>query len=170
MTTRSASKKGEVLGLDVVDLADELHARLAGETWAKLTFEEKQDAIATCLRAMGARIEERELQASTTNADLIEVDGVVYRRLEQRSSAQYFGMWGSYRIVEPLYREAGVHNGPTIKPLEKATGMVTKTMTPMLARTLGEMQASMTSREAVTLLRRLGLGSGERAYVADHVH
>lgn len=73
--------------LDLLDLADEMYTRLAGETWAKLTFEQKQDAMATGLRSMGARFEGRELQASTTNAEFIEIEGVTYRRLEQRSSA-----------------------------------------------------------------------------------
>jgi|LakMenEpi03Aug12_release.lakeMendotaPanAssembly.Ray.scaffolds.fasta_scaffold247670_1 hypothetical protein len=151
-------------------LADQLYAEVARETFASLTFEEKQDAIASGLRKAGARMEERALRESLTNAELIEVDGVAYRRLKQCSGATYFGMWGVHRIDESLYREVGVHNGRTIKPLERAAGIVTKTMTPMLARTLGEMQARMTSREATAQLQRLGLGSGERAYAADHVH
>ena len=160
----------ELLHLDVANVADQLLGRIATATWAKLTFEQRQDVIAYGLRAVGAHIEERSLRELTTDAELIEIEGVAYRRLRQPSSTEYFGMWGSYRIEEALYRQAGMRNGPTIKPLEKRAGMVTKSMTPMLARTLGEMQADMTSREAAKRLRRLGLGSGERAYVADHVH
>lgn len=162
--------KFELPDFDVADAAERLYAAMAGEVWAKATFEQKQQVIMKGLRGVGAMIEERALRESTTTAERIELEGVVYSRLEQPSSVSCFGMWGSYRIVEPLYREVGVHNGRTVKPLEKAAGLVTKTMTPMLARTLGEMQADLTSREAVKRLRRLGLGSGERAYAADHVH
>ncbi len=151
-------------------IADELYAELARETFAQLTFEEKQDAIARGLRTAGARMEERALRESMTHARLVDIDGVAYRRLKQRSSATYFGMWGSYHLTESLYREIGVRNGRTIKPLERAAGIVTGSTTPMLARTLGEMQARLTSREATEQLQKLGLGSGERAYAADHVH
>jgi hypothetical protein len=170
MTKATTPPELELPRLDANDLAERAYAQLAGALWKKLTFEQKQQVIMDGLREVGAGLEGRALQESTTTAELIEVEDVVYRRLEQASSARYFGMWGSYRIAEPLYREVGVHNGRTIKPLEKAAGMVARTMTPMLARTLGEMQADMTSRESVKRLRRLGLGSGERAYVADHVH
>jgi len=160
----------ELPRLDATDLVERAYAQIAGALWKQLSFEQKQQVIMNGVRDVGAGLEERALQDSTTNAELIEVEGVVYRRLGQASSVRCFGMWGAYRIAEPLYREVGVHNGRTIKPLEKAAGLVTKTMTPMLARTLGEMQANSTSREAVKQLRRLGLGSGERAYAADHVH
>jgi hypothetical protein len=160
----------ELPRLDATDLVEQAYAQIAGALWKRLSFEQKQQVIMNGLRDVGAGLEELALQESTTNAELVEVEGVVYRRLEQASSVRCFGMWGAYRIAEPLYREVGVHNGRTIKPLEKAAGLVTKTMTPMLARTLGEMQANSTSREAVKQLRRLGLGSGERAYAADHVH
>jgi hypothetical protein len=170
MTIPTPLEKFELPHLDVVDVAERLRAQMTGEIWARLTFEQTQQAIMNGLRGVGATLEERALQDSTTTAERIEIEGVEYARLEQASSAEVFGMWGSYRIAEPLYREVGVHNGRTIKPLEKAAGLVTKTMTPMLARTLGEMQADSTSREAVKRLRRLGLGSGERAYAADHVH
>ena len=170
MTMPTPPEKFEIPDIDVADAAERLFAAIAGEVWAKATFEQKQQIIMKGLRGVGATIEERALRDSTTTAERIEVEGMVYSRLEQRSTVCCFGMWGSYRVVEPLYREVGVHNGRTIKPLEKVVGLVTQTMTPMLARTLGEMQASMTSREAVKQLRRLGLGSGERAYAADHVH
>ena len=155
---------------NVADAAEQLYATMADDLWAKASFEQKQQMIMNGLRGVGALIEERALRESTTTAERIEIEEVVYGRLGQSSNVRCFGMWGSYRIAESLYREVGVHNGRTIKPLQKAAGLITKTMTPLLARTLGEMQADHTSREAVKRLRRLGLGSGERAYAADHVH
>lgn len=168
---RSQTKKQRLSKADTIAdaIAEQLYVAISGETFDRLTFEEKQDAIANGLRSVGARMEERALRESMSNAELVEIDGVAYRRLKQRSSAEYFGMWGSYRIEEPLYRQVGVRNGPTIKPLERAAGLVTSSTTPMLARTLGELQAHMTSREATAHLHKLGLGSGERAYAAKHV-
>lgn len=170
MTTTILPEQFEIPKDRLAAAAMELYAGLAAGVCATATFEQKQQAIANGLRGTGALLEEQALRDLTTTAERIEVAGVEYRRLEQASRVRCFGMWGSYRIPEPLYREVGVRNGGTVKPLELVAGLVTKTMTPMLARTLGEMQAYSTSREAVKQLRKLGLGSGERAYAADHVH
>jgi len=64
--------------------------------------------------------EEPNLQGLVTRAMEVDVAGKRYRRLEQRSSAEYHGCWGAHR-VEPLYRLVGVHNGPTIKPVERSS-------------------------------------------------
>jgi len=170
MTMPVPPEKFEFPHHNVADAAERLYATMADDLWAKASFEQKQQMIMNGLRGVGAWIEERALRESTTTAERIEVEEVVYSQLKQSSNVRCFGMWGSYRIAEPLYREVGVHNGRTIKPLEKAAGLITKTMTPLLARTLGEMQADHTSREAVKRLRKLGLGSGKGAYAADHVH
>jgi len=90
---------------------------------------------------------DRELHDATSTALDVEVEGRRYHRLAQASSATYHGRWGSHHIEEALYREVGVHNGPTIKPLELRVGII-EHMTPDLARIVGALSAEHSSRAA----------------------
>lgn len=60
--------------------------------------------------------EQEDLLALVTDHEQIEIDGRRYARLKQKSTAIYYGRWGKHQIEEWLYREAGVRNGPTVKP------------------------------------------------------
>jgi len=106
--------------------------------------------------------EELRLQELATDVPRIEVDGEPYRQL-QPSSVIVHGMWGSHVVPEPLYRREGVHNGPTVKPLEKRLGLASRNMLPDLASLVGVMLACMTSRETAAILTRLGLRAPSRA-------
>ena len=57
--------------------------------------------------------------------------------------------WGAHHIEEPLYRRIGVHNGPTLKPLDVRIGVIEGVVLPSLARAAG---ALMTSRQTEQLL------------------
>src|SRR5262249_31727052 len=76
---------------------------------------------------------DQNLREALTTADEVEVEGRRYRRLDQASSATYYGRWGNHPIEEALYREVGVHNGPTVKPLKLRVGII-EHMTPDMAR------------------------------------
>jgi len=54
--------------IDVADTAERLRAAIAGEVWAKTTFEQKQRIIMRGLREVGATLEEQALRDSTTTA------------------------------------------------------------------------------------------------------
>ena len=109
------------------------------------TFEQRQDlAAAVTTDGLWFR-SDRELHDAVTTAFDVEVAGRRYHRLDQASSATYQGRWGSHHIAEALYREVGVHNGPTIKPLELRVGII-EHMTPDLARIVGELSAEHSSR------------------------
>jgi hypothetical protein len=126
------------------------------------TFEQQQDAaVALSSDALWLTTDNR-LRGAITTADEIEVDGCCYRRLEQPSSAIYHGRWGDHHIEEPLYRQVGVHNGPTIKPLELRVGIIEK-MTPDMARIVGELSAEAGSRSVTKTLRVTG---PSRAFIA----
>ena len=70
------------------------------------------------------------------------------------------------RFEEALYREAGVHNGPTIKPIELRAGVV-EHMTPDMARVVGELSADRSSRGVEKTLRAVGMVPPSRAFLAD---
>ncbi|MBA3538427.1 MAG: hypothetical protein H0T79_02260 [Deltaproteobacteria bacterium] len=105
-----------------------------------------------------------DLHDAITTALDVEVEGQ-YHRLEQASSATYHGRWGSHHIEEALYREVGVHNGPTIKPIELRVGII-EHMTPDMARIVGALSAEHSSRSVERTLRTTGLAAPSRAFLA----
>lgn len=149
----------------VVDwIREEVERRYGSE----LTFEQRRDAAVAVTNDALWLDEERDLQSLVTRAGEVEVEGKRYRRLEQPSSAEYRGRWGAHHVQESLYRLEGVHNGPTIKPVELKAGVV-ENMTPDLARIVGELSAEQTSRQLVATLKTVGLGPPSRAPLEKHV-
>jgi hypothetical protein len=131
------------------------------------TFEQRQEmAAALSSDALWLR-EDQELRQAITKADEVVVEGRRYHRLEQPSSATYHGRWGSHEIEEALYREVGVHNGPTVKPIELRVGII-EHMTPDMARIVGELSADRSSRGVERTLRATGLVPPSRAFLAKH--
>lgn len=108
--------------------------------------------------------EELDLQRRVTKAKEVEVDGQRYRQLDQPSSATYNGCWGPHVVKEPLYRQVGQHNGPTIKPIELRTGMV-EGMLPDFAKMVGQLSAEQTSRQLVGTLDAVRMVAPSRAFL-----
>ena len=111
----------------VSDVARRLMLEVRREVRERLgpdaTFEQRRDAAAALTSDMLWLDTDEDLREAITTAEEIEVEGRRYRRLDQSSSATYHSRWGSHPIEEPLYREVGVHNGPTIKPIELRVGI-----------------------------------------------
>ena len=113
----------------VGDMARRL-AKLIDQEIAKVlgpgaTFEQRQDAAAALTSDTLWFRTDKDLRDELTTAEEVEVEGRRYHRLEQASSATYHSPWGSHHIEEALYREAGTHNGPTIKPIELRVSVLT---------------------------------------------
>ena len=70
-------------------------------------------------------VQGQDLQTIADRFDTAEVvhAGHVYRRHEE-ASPTYHGLSGSLTVRRWTYRQAGVHNGPTIVPLELAAGLL----------------------------------------------
>lgn len=131
------------------------------------TYEQRRDAAVEVMSDVLWKDADHDLRESTTDADEIDIDGIRYRRLVQSSSATYYGRWGPHEIEEALYREVGVRNGRTIKPLEAVVGMIARHMTPDFARIMGELSAHQTSREVANTLRIVGLAPPGRAFLEN---
>jgi len=131
------------------------------------TFEQRRDAAAAMASDSLWLDTDQDLREAITTAEEIEVDGRRYRPLAQASSATYHGRWGSHHIEEALYCEVGMHNGPTIKPIELRVGIV-EHMTPDMARVVGELSADRSSRGVEKTLRAVGLVPPSRAFLAKH--
>jgi hypothetical protein len=153
-------------------LVDDLVKKLRREVQERLgpnaTFEQKNDASFEIMRDVLRKSEEDMLRESVTNAEEIDVDGKKFRRLDQASSATYFGRFGAHHIEEALYRQVGVRNGPTIKPIELRMGIVER-MTPDMARVVGRLTADHNSRALERTLIAVGHVPPSRAFLQDHV-
>jgi hypothetical protein len=132
------------------------------------SYEARRDAAHRVMAEIQWQAEERELKALVTTAEEVEIEGQRYRRLEQSSSATYFTPWGSHDVEEPLYRLLGVHNGPTVKPIELRAGIV-EHMTPDLARRAGALSAHGSSREVEEVLKAVDLVPPSRAFIEKRV-
>lgn len=142
-------------------LRREVDARLGPDA----TYEQRRDAEAELMGKVLWKREEDALRESATTVDEVEIAGKRYRRLEQPSSATYHGRWGKHCIEEPLYREVGVRNGPTIKPLEVRVGVIAGRLTPDFARIVGELSAEGNSREIERTMQVVGMRPPSRAVV-----
>jgi len=149
-------------------LVEELRRSRQERLGPNATFEQRRDAEFEIMKDVLWESEDDDLHNSVTDAEEVEVDGKKFRRLDQPSSATYFGRFGAHHVEEPLYREVGAHNGPTIKPIELRVGVV-EHMTPDLARIVGALSADQASRVLERTLRTVGHASPSRAFLADHV-
>ena len=132
------------------------------------TFEEREDAAFAIMSEVLRKKVDVDLREQVTDAEEVDVDGKKFRRLEQASSATYFSRFGAHHVKEALYRELGVHNGPTIKPIELRTGIVER-MTPAMARIVGRLSADHNSRGLDRTLRAVGFAPPSRAFLQDRV-
>lgn len=113
--------------------------------------------------------EQKRLEAAATSEPRVAIDGEVYKRLEQKSTCLYHGLWGAHVVEEPLYRREGIRNGPTIHPLDVVVGVVDGSMLPDLALAAGGLAATQTSREVEATLIRLGFRPPSRATLKNRL-
>jgi hypothetical protein len=170
-TAKRAPKRRPEMSPERAKLIDRLVEELRREERERLgptsTFEERQDSGFEIMSDVLKKKTDVDLRESVTTADEIDVDGQRYRRLKQPSSATYFSRWGTHPIEESIYRAEGMHNGPTIKPIELRLGLV-EHMTPDLARIVGELSADHPSRALERTLRVVGYRGPSRAFLEDH--
>jgi len=131
---------------------------------ANSTFEQRNNMRAEIIKEAAFRGADDDLQGMTTDDEEVEEEDGRYRRLDQASSATYFGRWGPHRIAEPLFRKVGVRNGPTIKPIERRAGII-ENMTPDMACIVGGLGADHSSREVERTLWRTGIVAPSRAFL-----
>jgi hypothetical protein len=124
---------------------------------------------------------ERELQTLAEQfSDEVAVDGQRYRRHE-RGTCEYHTLCGKVAVARESYRAMGVHNGPTVIPLELRAGLIEQA-TPALAfsvtqgfaegplrRYQDEMAAAHRQVPSRSTLQRIGkrIGDAVEATVVD---
>lgn len=149
----------------IVRLAREVREVVRERHGTELNYEQRRDAAMEVMAGTLWLDAQQDLEALVTDDDEVDIGGTRYRRMDQPSSAIYHGRWGRHEIVEPLYRAVGVHNGPTMKPLEARVGMIARRMTPELARIVGELGADMNSRELERTMKAVGMTPPSRSFL-----
>ena len=151
----------------LVKLAREVREAVREKYGTELSFEQRRDAAAEVMTSALWIDAQQDLEALVTDDDEVDIGRTRYARMEQPSSAVYHGRWGSHVITEPLYRTVGVHNGPTVKPLEAKAGMIARRMTPDLARIVGELGADMNSRQLERTMKAVGMNPPSRSFLEE---
>src|SRR6266545_5274876 len=108
----------------VIKLAEQLRQEVRRRHGTDLTYEQRRDAAMGVMGDVLWTDETKDLEELVTDDDEVDIGGTRYRRLDQPFSAIYFGRWGrwgTHEVKEPLYRQVGVRNGPTVKPIEHPT-------------------------------------------------
>lgn len=71
---------------------------------------------------MRSTLEEELQEIANGFGHLLHVDGVEYKR-HQCGVGQYYCLGGTLHVARNTYRRVGVHNGPTVVPLELVAGL-----------------------------------------------
>lgn len=110
-------------------------------------FAKRERAMHDVANAVVMCAQQDDLQelADRYDTDEVFVGEQLYRRHEA-GTVDYHGLSGSMSVFRWLYRQVGVHNGPTIVPLELTAGLVERA-TPALASALMKGTADTHSRE-----------------------
>lgn len=120
----------------------ERRAPLAGDfAERERTLHELANAAVRCAQ----REDLQEIANRFEGAEEVFVGNTLYRQHEP-GSVRYHGLSGPMDVTRWTYREAGVHNGPTIVPLELTAGLIERA-TPALANALLKGIADTHSRE-----------------------
>jgi hypothetical protein len=116
------------------------------------TFAETEEISLRFGNELCKEAQRRDLERRATqwgDADL-EINGTRYR-FHADGGATYHGLCGSFWIERATYRQVGVHNGPTVVPLELDAGLL-HGATPALAFSLSEGYGQGPSRQQLKAL------------------
>lgn len=107
-------------------------------------------------RAVGGLFEtmaNAALQSLEPISDVVEVNGTEYRRMDgTRKRRVFIDLRGSVGASGSLFRQVGVRNGPTIRPLELRAGIVDGRCTPRAAEVVARYFQAVPRDEAMELL------------------
>jgi hypothetical protein len=110
------------------------------------SFAEREAAAMELANALVRRWTRRELnRMARRHGDVVLIDGQRYRR-HAAGTVRYHTLCGSVDVRRDTYRVIGIHNGPTVVPLELEAGIV-ENATPSLALSVVQAFAMMPLRD-----------------------
>lgn len=159
----SHTQKDRTSNPDSTELAESVESLMDLVTSLRTTevdelpsFEEVEKRVRDALGRIGRAASAVSLSAyEDEERELVVVNSKSYRRLNQASQGRYIGLDGTFKVQRSLYREVGVHNGPTIVPLELRAGIVEGNLTPLAARAVARLIQAVPSREAYSICKEL---------------
>ncbi len=117
------------------------------------SFGEREKAALELSNEAIRRVVHDELQDIADGfGDVVEYQGQQYRR-HQPGTGRYFSLCGEVVVIRDSYRLMGVHNGPTIIPLELEAGIL-RNATPELARNVAHGYGQHDMRQHGELLEK----------------
>jgi hypothetical protein len=117
------------------------------------SFEERERAALEFCNEVARRTFQQELQDIADGfAEFVEYQQRVYRR-HQLASGRYPCLCGPIEVKRYTYRLVGVHNGPTIVPMELEAGLI-EGATPALARNVAHGYGENHMRAHLALLEK----------------
>jgi hypothetical protein len=135
-----------------VDEAAVALARLVEMVPDRDRFAAREEAILKIGNLVSRQLLAQDLQRSAdAYPDEIFVRGTAYRRHE-RGTVDYHSLCGDISIARDTFRQIGVHNGPTIVPVELEAGII-DSATPALAYSVAQGIAEMPSRRYEEVMR-----------------
>lgn len=102
------------------------------------------DALALANELVRGWLEGELVRMATSYGRELRVDGQLYRE-HAAGTRRYHTLCGAVEVHRSTYRRAGVHNGPTVVPLELEAGIV-ENATPALALSAAQAFATMPLR------------------------
>jgi hypothetical protein len=114
---------------------------------AHASFADRERAVLTAANEACRETLAAALQATAdAQPEQVRIDGVEYRR-HQVGTVAYHSLCGPLDVERATYREVGVHNGPTVVPLDLAAGLI-EGATPALAYRVALRYAQGPGRQA----------------------
>lgn len=127
-----ASDNGEAYRRAVAAARIALERAVTLTVAADASFADRERAMLAAANEACRLMLEAALQTTADAlADRVRVEGVEYAR-HHEGTVTYHSLCGSLVVRRATYREGGVRNGPTVVPLELATGLI-EGATPALA-------------------------------------
>jgi len=130
----------------LVGLMETFGAELDARVGRGASFAEREKAGLLLANELCRNDQRQELERRSAlwNDAELEVDGVGYRRHSQ-GTVKIHGLCGPLEVERWMYRQIGVHNGPTVVPLDLDAGLMERA-TPALAYAVAQGYAQAPSR------------------------
>lgn len=146
------------------ELVDSIHAIVGSVETFQAAASKRTEDFRVSEAELGAHLAKLEgqcqglmLGALDETAERIQVGGKFYRKMKPAYPQSYTGLRAEVRVERHLYREVGIHNAPTIVPLELRAGIVEGRFTPAAAVGMAHLAQAAPSREADEIARSLGV-------------
>jgi len=124
---------------EVQRLAQEFRRAIDSVAGPEASFAERERTALAVSNEIARHDLERELQRRADRyrgREQVKVDGKLYK-MHEDGEVPYHSLVGDLNIRRPTYRAVGVHNGPTVVPLEWEAGLV-EHATPQLAQNVAQ--------------------------------